>query len=121
MSTLSIKDVDSGDQLVRYSSAEHAYLPCIPFYMCAKCFETIVTGETPTRSLFGSALASHRCIHHPRATILFSSANPNLGRIPWIDCSADANEHSMNRPANEQPTNRSANYDDSMLFGDDDD
>jgi len=104
---------------VRYSFAENAYLPCIPFYMCAKCFETIVMGETPIPSLFGSLLASHRCIHHPHETMLFSSTNPNLGRIPWIDCSA--NGHTMNRSANEQPTNRSANYDDSMLFDDDDD
>lgn len=85
MFDLSIKEVDSGEQLLTYSSEEHVYVPRIPFYMCVTCFETIVTGESPSRPLVGSVLASHRCTSHPDASILFSSTNPNLGKIPWPD------------------------------------
>jgi len=91
---LSIKEVSSGDQLVHYSSNLHAYLPRLPFYMCATCFETIVPGEIPRGPLVGSVVATHRCSHHPSAPILFSSTNPNLGRIPWPTVSSSDSNNS---------------------------
>lgn len=83
MATLFIVDNTTRDPLVRYSYEDETYVPIRPFYMCSVCFETIRRGYTPVRQLVGSLSPDHRCMIHPHGTMLHSSSNPNLAKIPW--------------------------------------
>lgn len=75
MPRFSIRDRDGGQELLIYNETLGAYLPRLPFYVCAKCFETLT-------SMRGSMVSSYTCTDHPESPTLFSLTNPNVARIP---------------------------------------